>query len=243
MWRVLDLFCGAGGAAMGLHRAWPDAKITGVDINPQKNYPFDFVQADAMLLDLDYLQSFDFLWASPVCKGYSALANYGTNARRKHEWPDQIPGVRVMLAATGKPFVIENVPRAPLETDKFLCGQMFGLPLIRHRFFETNFFWLRPEHRCANRGATRISTPDRVFIITGHGGGCKSVQNRSMHWTKAQGIRAMGIDWMTRKEMAEAIPPAYSQFIAHQFRRPNRFSTPITIFCQDQAIFAHVPKP
>jgi len=218
--RVLDLFCGGGGAAMGLHRAWPKAKITGVDLHPQKNYPFNFVQASVFELDFEWLSEFDFLWASPVCKGYSALANYGTNRHRKHQWPDQIPQVRNTLRATGKPWCIENVLRSPLETDQFLCGQMFGLPLIRHRLFETNFFWLRPEHTCAPRGATRRFDDNRVFIITGHGGGpgCKSVQNRSMHWTKPQGIRALGIDWMTRKEMAEAVPPVYSEYIARQVR-------------------------
>jgi DNA (cytosine-5)-methyltransferase 1 len=216
-WRVLDLFCCAGGAAMGLHRAWPDAEITGVDIAPQKNYPFTFIQANALELNQDWISEFDFLWASPVCKGYSALSNYGTNRRRT--WPDQIPAIRMFFTATGKPFVIENVERSPLETDMFLCGQMFGLPLIRHRLFETNFTWLRPPHTCAKRGSTLRK---ETFCITGHGGGpnCSSASNRRMHWYKHDGVRALGIDWMTRKEMAEAIPPAYSEFIARQFRRP-----------------------
>src|SRR5260221_5963598 len=119
------MFCGAGGAAMGLHRAWPDATITGVDIHPQKNYPFNFVQADAMELDIDWVRDFDFIWASPICKGDSCIRFFGNN--RTREWEQQIPRTRLTLHGSGKPFVIENVPAAPLETDSLLCGQMFGL--------------------------------------------------------------------------------------------------------------------
>lgn len=163
--RVLDLFCGAGGAAAGIHRAWPNAQITGVDIIPQKNYPFDFVQADAMGFSLE---GYDLIWASPVCKRYTIMAHYGNNRHSKPDrWPDQIPLLRVRLKQSNIPYIIENVTRAPLESDAFLCGQMFGLPLIRHRLFETSFFWLRPFHQCAVRGCT---VRKEVFTITGHGG-------------------------------------------------------------------------
>lgn len=214
--RILDLFCGAGGAAMGLHRAFPCAEIVGVDIKKQKRYPFTFFQADALTYPLE---GFDFVWASPVCKGHTALQHYGTN-RNRAKWPNQIPIIRARLNACPAWWCIENVERAPLETDMFLCGQMFGLPLIRHRLFETNFHWLRPPHTCAKRGATRLplNHPDRVFTIAGHGYG-SSRSNKGLTWNKAAGQRALGIDWMIRAELAEAIPPAYSEFIARQIPR------------------------
>lgn len=215
--RILDLFCGAGGAAMGLHRALPSAEIVGVDVEPQSRYPFSFIRSSWETVDTS---TFDFIWASPVCKGYSALRHYGTNSRRTG-WPDQVPGVREKLMQSGLPYVIENVPRSPLRTDSFLCGQMFGLPLIRHRLFETSFYWLRPPHICARRGAVARR---EVICICGHGGGtnAKTQSNRLLAWTKAEAQKALGIDWMTRAEMAQAIPPAYSEFIFKQWMQGRR---------------------
>ena len=135
--RILDLFCGAGGAAMGYHRAGFD--VVGVDIKPQPRYPFEFVQADAMTYPLD---GFDAIHASPVCKRHSAATP--TWARKNH--PNQIPPTRERLIRTGLPWVIENVPGAPLRPDLKLCGCMFGLnELERERWFETN--WATPELR------------------------------------------------------------------------------------------------
>jgi DNA (cytosine-5)-methyltransferase 1 len=217
----LDLHCGAGGAGVGYKRAG-FTQIVGVDIKTQPRYPFTFVQGDVNKLPVD-LSTFDFIHASPVCKGYSSLTSYGTNRSRINNWPDQIAATRQMLRASGKPYCIENVSRAPLETDMLLCGQMFGLPLIRHRLFETNFGWLRPFHVCAPRGCTRLRSDDprRVFTICGNGGGknAKSVSNRGMEWRKADAQRALGIDWMTRAEMREAVPPIYTEFIGRQFLR------------------------
>lgn len=206
--RALDLFCGAGGATKGLQRA--GFHVTGVDIKAQPRYCGDvFHQADALTFPLE---GFDFIWASPVCKGYSSLVHYGSNPSRRGMWPLQIPAVRSRLIAAGSLYCIENVSRAPLETAMFLCGQMFGLPLIRHRLLEANFGWLRPHHVCAKRGATLRK---EVFIIAGLGAG-RSRDNRKMAWLKSEGQRALGIEWMTRAELAEAIPPAYSEFIGRQ---------------------------
>lgn len=205
--RALDLFCGAGGAAMGLHRA--GFEVLGLDWKDQPRYPFQFRVADALVYPTE---GFDFIWASPICKGHSSLCFYGKN--RGRTWPNQIPATRKKLQNSGALWCIENVERAPLETDSFLCGQMFGLPLIRHRLFETNFFWLRPTHRCARRGSTRLpyGSPNRVYTIAGHGYGA-SRSNRGLTWRKAEGSRALGIDWMIREEMAQAIPPVYSEYI------------------------------
>ena len=200
--KALDLFCGAGGASMGLHRA--GFEVVGVDIAPQPRYPFAFVQADAM----DYpLEGFDFIWASPPCQRFCALAT----REDLSGYPDLIEPVRARLVATGKPFVIENVPGAPVRADLVLCGSMFGLRSYRHRLFECSFPVVAPEH------------PKHVVRVNRRG------ENRREHWANGGfltitgdvgtycGPEAMGIDWMSGQEMSEAIPPAYSEFIAKQW--------------------------
>jgi len=213
--RVLDLFCGAGGAAMGLHRAWPQAEIVGVDIAPQRHYPFTFRQEDALRLSLEFVKTFDFIWASPLCKAHTSLISYAGNKRRneKAKWANQIHETRELLEASYRPWCIENVVRAPLQNPIMLCGQMFGLPLIRHRLFETNFLCLAPKHPTP---CLRRVIPQKVVTVVGHGGG-RSTTNKKMQWRKVEGQAALGIDWMTRLEMTQAVPPAYSEYIARQF--------------------------
>lgn len=200
--RLLDLFCGAGGAAMGYHRAGFD--VVGVDIKPQPNYPFEFHQADALTFPLE---GFDVIHASPPCQAYSALSWHPQN--RDVEYPDLIEATRCRLRSAGVPYVIENVEGAPLIDPTTLCGSSFGLPLKRHRLFETAFPVIALA--CAH-----ASLPKR-FRVWRHGeeimsafvpvygtGGGKAAE----HWPEA-----MGIDWMTRAEMAQAIPPAYTEHI------------------------------
>lgn len=122
--RVLDLFCGAGGAAMGLHRMWPDAEIIGVDIKPQPRYPFTFILTDAMTFSLN---GYDFIWASPPCQGYSWTSHIYHCQQRPY--PKLIEDMRRQLSNAGVSYVIENVPGAPLISPLLLCGTMFGLPL------------------------------------------------------------------------------------------------------------------
>jgi len=196
--KVLDLFCGAGGAAMGLHRAWPDAEIVGVDIKPQPRYPFKFVQADAMTYPLE---GFDFIWASPMCQHHSWAAR-----RWKKEWPNQIPAIRERLRAAGTPYVIENVVGAPLLDPTRLCGMMFALKVIRHRLFECSFAINTPHHpSCSGKIAS-----GEAYTVAGHGAESKSYRHQD--WADA-----MGIDWMTKLELTQAIPPAYSEYIARQW--------------------------
>jgi DNA (cytosine-5)-methyltransferase 1 len=137
--RVLDLFCGAGGASMGYHRA--GFEVVGVDLVPQPHYPFVFVQADALTYPLD---GFEVVVASPPCPGYSRATAFHRGARAKH--PLLIEPIRERFKAQGVPYVIENVEGAPLLHPILLCGTMFGLRSIRHRLFESNVPLLQPHH-------------------------------------------------------------------------------------------------
>ena len=202
--RALDLFCGAGGAGMGLHRA--GYEVVGVDIAPQPNYPFQFHQADAIGFPLG---GFDFIWASPPCQRYSLACR---NAGTAHLFPDLLPAMRERLRAVSCPWAIENVPGAPMRADALLCGTMFGLRLIRHRLFETSFPIDRLVPPCRHKG-------DEVPVY-GHG---TPSWHRERRGGAGIGIElkreAMGIHWMNRDELSQAIPPAYSEFIARAAMR------------------------
>jgi DNA (cytosine-5)-methyltransferase 1 len=196
--RALDLFCGAGGASMGLHRAGFD--LTGVDAKSQPRYPFTFHQADALKFPLE---GFDFVWASPPCQRFSSAAEY--SRQQGTDYPDLIAQVRARLKACGAPWVIENVPQAPVRCDVALDGTMFGLRLVRRRHFELGgFFALAP---CRQR-----PHPDGVMCVVGHGrpSGMRPDGPRN---TAAECREAMGIDWMDRATLTQAIPPAYSELI------------------------------
>jgi DNA (cytosine-5)-methyltransferase 1 len=218
--RILDLFCKAGGASMGLHRAWPDAIITGVDIEPQPHYPFRFVQSDAMQVPLD---GYDFIWASPPCQRFSVLRNLRRTAL-KQQWPDHpdlVGPIRERLKGAGAHYVIENVEGAPLQKGAIrLCGLQFGLKVIRHRYFESDLALLQPAHIRHVKGCVLRR---EIFCIVGSGGGrCwpgRPEKVFKIYWTLKQGSEAMGIDWMTRRELTQAVPPAYSEFILKQVPR------------------------
>jgi len=193
--RLLDLFCGAGGAAMGYSRAGFD-DIVGVDIHPQPNYPFEFVQADALEYLTEHGQEFDAIHSSPPCQRYSTL----TKAPLTH--PDLYAPTRTALHQNKKPFVIENVIGAPYHYGFILCGSMFGLKVRRHRNFETS--WLHfLELRCSH-GA-------RPITITGNGGGGPS--RHSWKGIKSEWPEYMGMPWATPKECTQAIPPVYTEYV------------------------------
>lgn len=199
--RLLDLFCGAGGAAMGYHRAGYD--VTGVDIKPQPRYPFAFVQADAMTYPL---AGFDAYHASPPCTPYSKI----TPDKSRH--PDLYVMTRDRLMTAAGPWVIENVVGAPYRWGIRLCGSMFGLEadgewLERHRNFEMSDMILQPE--------CRHPAGQRTVTVTGHGFGTETRTHgrHSRQPTFELAQQLMGIRWMTRRELVLAIPPAYTQFI------------------------------
>lgn len=212
--RLLDLFCGAGGAAMGYHRAGFD--VVGVDIKPQPHYPFEFHQGDAIgvlkgglaTLFPYSVRDFDAVHASPPCQRYTALRT----REDLSSYPDLVPSLRNLLRPTGLPWVIENVPGAPLRPDMILCGAMFGLRTYRHRLFEFS-------------GDRRIQAPvhpPHLVRVNRRG------ENRREHWANGGfltitgdigsyvGPEGMGIDWMTGNELREAIPPAYTEVIGKQ---------------------------
>jgi DNA (cytosine-5)-methyltransferase 1 len=199
--RALDLFCGAGGASMGLARA--GFEVTGVDLAPQPRYPFAFVRADAMTYPLD---GFDLVWASPPCQRFSM---YSRNLGTAESFPDLIAPVRERLRASGLPYIIENVIGAPLRAPTLLCGTMFGLALLRHRLFETSYRIATLLPPCQHRGD---ETP-----VYGHG----TPQWHRERLGRNVGIEekraAMGINWMDRDTLSQAIPPAYSEWLARQW--------------------------
>ncbi len=210
--RLLDLFCGAGGAAVGYHRAGFD--VVGVDIAPQPHYPFEFHQADALTFPLD---GFDAIHASPPCQAYSRLRTLPW--LRDREYWDSIPPTLDYLVGSGLPWVMENVEGAGAKVDGImLCGLMFGLgwddgrPLYRHRLFASSVFMLAPGH--PKHTAVLVPGPllkdrgrlNNGYVIGGHQNGLR-----------AKG--AMGIDWMTGNELSQAIPPAYTEFVGGQLLR------------------------
>ena len=183
-----------------------------MDITPQPNYPYTFILADALTIPLSFIQEFDAIHASPPCQAYSDLAKRNGNG---DDWPQLIEPVREMLERSGKPWVIENVDGAPLRSPVVLCGTMFpGLRVIRHRLFESNISLTQPHHiphgehpRCHTfdkRKSHYGQTDEWTDFVSVNGGGNCSI---------AAARDAMGIDWMTKKEINEAIPPAYAEHV------------------------------
>ncbi len=204
--RLLDLFCGAGGASVGYHRA--GFNVVGVDIRPQPHYPFDFVQSDALEYLANHGHEFDVIHASPPCQRYSKL-RYVTG----RQYPDMISDVRQLLESIGKPYIIENVPGAPLLNPLMLCGTMFGLRVIRHRMFETMpVIWFAPR-QCAHigkaSGNNSASKPRKRPTLENY----RYITVTGNSYIAADGRTAMGIDWMTMRELSQAIPPAYTHYI------------------------------
>lgn len=204
--KALDLFCCAGGASMGLHRAGFD--VVGVDKDQQPRYPFAFHQADAMTFPLD---GYDFIWASPPCQRYTAA-----RPLQKREHPDLVGPIRERLIASGTPYAIENVPGAPLINPVTLCGLTFGLNVKRHRLIEASFPILTNPCPKGHPGDWLIVFGwSALRRSRGQGTGPKKdrgkTKGKSVPHAEAQA--AMGIDWTNRHELSEAIPPAYGEHV------------------------------
>ena len=223
--RALDLFCKAGGATKGLQRA--GFHVTGVDIEPQRRYCGEaFVQADALLPPFD-LSTFDFIWASPPCQRYTRV--WKGQEHKREGYADLVAGTRSMLSASGVPWAMENVIGAPLRPDLVLTGAMFDLDIVRDRVFEIDGFpapfALAPQHM-------RKVSDGGLACVAGHGANnAWNVRRKRGPYTKWRDLpealkaalrnrnnargwsEAMGIDWMTRDELRNAVPPAYSEHI------------------------------
>lgn len=195
--RLLDLFCGAGGASMGYRRAGFD--VVGVDIEDQPHYPFEFHQADAMTYPLD---GFDVIHASPPCQAYSGIPN------RRDDHPDLLPAMRERLVASGLPYIIENVPGAPMPNGVILCGSTFGLPVIRHRLFETNpQITLVPSLCHQTRWGRGNPHP-----------GTYPYAHKS--WERAWRDHVVPVvwPWMSLEEAGQAIPPDYTLYLGSEIK-------------------------
>jgi len=224
---LLDLFCGAGGAAMGYWQA--GFNIVGIDRIDQPHYPFWFIRADAMEFARHFGASFDVIHASPPCQEYSqtrylrdanaSILNYISNVQAK-----LIGEILPLLNSLHKPWVIENVVNSPLPSAVQLCGSMFGLLLRRHRWFESSHLLFAPgpcRHTTGFyglvggkvRGYGDFTSGKTYLSATGE------VRKRESYPPKQKGVDAMGIDWMTIPEMSEAIPPAYTRYIGEQMMR------------------------
>ena len=208
--RLLDLFSGAGGSAVGYHRAGFD--VVGVDKVAQPRYPFEFHQGDALELAVhmvnEWSPGFDAIHASPPCQAYVRSGMVAKDGRH----PDLLPAVRTFLEATGLPWVIENVPGAPMRPDLVLCGSMFGLPVRRHRWFETNPSLAPWTLACRH--------DEPITGVYGHphgkGGAWRNGSRPMLPSDLPTWSAGLGIDWMTAKELALAIPPAYTEFVGRQ---------------------------
>lgn len=211
MTHLLDLFCGEGGAGRGYQDA--GFTVTGVDTHPTDRYPGRFIHTDALAFLAEYGHRYDAIHASPPCQAYSILRPLHPD----RDYPDLVGPTRDLLAALDIPWVIENVPGAPLRRPVVLCGAAFGLtaesddngPLVlkRHRAFESNV-WLRPLP-CA---CWRYRTTHQTAGVYGHGP-TSPTRNKGLKPAQRDRKALMGIDWMTRDGLSEAIPPAYTRYI------------------------------
>ena len=205
--RLLDLYCKAGGASKGYQLA--GFEVVGVDIKKQKRYPYEFIQADCLELmkDVEFLKSFDVIAASPPCQTHSITQHLRNAQGRSTDKVDLIPQTREALIASGKPYVIENVPGSPLIEPIQMCGSYFGLKVRRHRRFESNLPIVGSPCKHKEQGK-----PVGVY------GSMRDEIPKGGHTAKTieEAREAMGIDWMIWGELVEAIPPVYTQEIGKQ---------------------------
>lgn len=204
--KLLDLFCGVGGAGMGYHLAGFD--VTGVDIAPQPRYPFPFIQGDAVEYLKEHGHEYEVIHASPPCQRFSRAQQI-----RGREHPDYIIPTRDALIALDRSWVIENVEFSPLIDPITLCGTMFGLRTYRHRLFESNLKLIPPPHPEHAAPLAKMGRPVRSgeFIhVVGNFSGA------------ALAREVMGMPWATRNELREAIPPAYTYYIGTQILKGHR---------------------
>lgn len=214
--RLLDLFCGEGGASTGYAHA--GFTVVGVDSAPMPRYPFEFIQASALDLPLEFLQSFDAIAASPPCKVHTRMKAFSSASH-----VDLVAPTRDVLEQSGKPYIIENVPGAPLRNPLILCGSMFGRDIRRHRLFESNIPLVAPsECRHAEQAATspgyKVSRyhsgqPKTYLspVVSVYGRGNAYGLGETQLWRDI-----MAMPWASKDGLREAIPPYYTAFLGAQ---------------------------
>lgn len=205
--KLLDLFCGVGGASVGYHQA--GFEVYGVDLKHGKRYPFTYLRADVLdvLRDEEYINQFDVIHASPPCQTHSITKHLRNAQGKSTSKIDLIPETRAALIASGKPYIIENVPGSPLINPIQLCGSSFGLKVRRHRLFESNMPLIgsKCDHKAQGRpvgvyGSLNDEIPK--------GGKTAS--------TIDEARKAMDMDWAIWTELVEAIPPAFTKYLGGQ---------------------------
>jgi DNA (cytosine-5)-methyltransferase 1 len=201
MFKILDMFCGIGGSSMGLFQACKDnninASIIGVDIFDMPDYQFKFIKDDIFnYIEYTDLNSFNFIWASPPCQRYSVCKNI----KDLTMYGDFCVDIHNILESSGIPYVIENVPQAPIRKDLLLCGEMFNMRIIRHRIFELGTFKIeQPIHK-------KHKPKGYYTTVAGHMAGIRKYKE------------VMEIDWSNNwKQLAEAVPPRYARFILNKY--------------------------
>jgi DNA (cytosine-5)-methyltransferase 1 len=205
--KLLDLFCGVGGASVGYHQA--GFEVHGVDLKHGKRYPFTYLRADVLdvLKDKDFINQFDVIHASPPCQTHSITKHLRNAQGNSTSKIDLIPETREALIASGKPYIIENVPGSPLINPIQLCGSSFSLKVRRHRLFESNMPLVgsKCDHKAQGRpvgvyGSLNDEIPK--------GGKTAS--------TIDEARKAMDMDWAIWTELVEAIPPAFTKYLGGQ---------------------------
>jgi len=205
--KLLDLYCGVGGASAGYYKAGFD--VTGIDLKHGRRYPYKYIKGNVLLYlqDLDFLRSFDIIHASPPCQTHSITQHLRNAQGKSTSKLDLIPQTRAALIASGKPYVIENVPGSPLINPIQLCGSSFGLRVRRHRLFESNM--KLTGSTCNHKGQGR---PVGVYGSLND----QIPKGGKTATTIDEGRDAMGMPWAIWTELVEAIPPAYSEYIGKQ---------------------------
>lgn len=207
--KLLDLYAGSGGCSVGYARA--GFTVTGVDAKPQDDYPYELVVADALevLADHEYLAGFDAIHASPPCQNYTRAAHL-RNAQGKKPSVTRydMPKVMEALRAWGGPYVVENVPGAPMTNPALLCGSAFGLRVRRHRLFDSNYLIMQPGCFHAAQGK-----PVGVYFAMND----QIPDGGTTARTLDEGLAAMGVDWVTSwRRLVEMVPPAYTEYLGQQ---------------------------
>lgn len=203
--KVLDIFCGAGGASTGYHMVGFD--VEGVDIKHGKRYPFTYHRLEFHSLGVEMLKGYDFIHASPPCQTFSITKNLRNAQGKSTDKVDLLAPTRELLQASGVPYIIENVPGAPLINPVLICGSAFGLKVRRHRLFESNL--LLKGTTCNHKAQGRpVGIYGSMKDEIPNGG-------RTAH-SMQEANEAMGIDWMIWSELVEAIPPHYTKYLGKQ---------------------------